>query len=135
MPTTDLSAQLGAATRDPVLLRAALALHRNRLDEAEPLLKGHLRADPFDVAAIRMLAELAARFGVGEEAGFAPAHALTHAPAYTPAPRARALPAPAAEVTPFLPPRRAAPALPAPLASQGNLALKAEVEDSDWSSF
>jgi len=61
--TTDLPDQLAAATRDPALLRAALALRQNRLDEAEPLLKAHLRADPFDVAAIRMLAELAARIG------------------------------------------------------------------------
>lgn len=55
--------QLIAATRDPVLLRAALALHENRLQEAEPLLKATLRDDPFNVAAIRMLAELAARIG------------------------------------------------------------------------
>ncbi|HWU01804.1 MAG TPA: sulfotransferase [Novosphingobium sp.] len=80
MPTTDLSAQLGAATRDPVLLRAALALHRNRLDEAEPLLKGHLRADPFDVAAIRMLAELAARVGRPRDAETLLRRALELAP-------------------------------------------------------
>ncbi len=54
---------LAVATRNPRLLSAALALHDNRLDEAEPLLKQHLRDDPFDAAAIRMLAELAARIG------------------------------------------------------------------------
>jgi len=63
MDPADLSSQLVAATRDPLLLRAALALHQNRLAEAEPLLKHHLKANPFDVAAIRMLAELAARIG------------------------------------------------------------------------
>jgi tetratricopeptide (TPR) repeat protein len=63
MTTPDLSHRLAAATRDPALLRAAVALRQNRLDEAEPLLKNHLKTDPFDVAAIRMLAELAARIG------------------------------------------------------------------------
>ncbi len=49
--------------RDPRLLEAALALHDNRLNEAEPLLRMHLKQNPFDVAAIRMLAELAGRIG------------------------------------------------------------------------
>ncbi|MDE2302156.1 MAG: sulfotransferase [Sphingomonadales bacterium] len=44
-------------------MRAALALHRDRLAEAEPLLRACLRSDPFDVAAIRLMAELAARLG------------------------------------------------------------------------
>jgi tetratricopeptide (TPR) repeat protein len=43
------------------LIDAALALHDNRLSDAEPLLKGHLKTDPFDARAIRMLAELAGR--------------------------------------------------------------------------
>ena len=38
-------------------------MNENRLDVAERLLKPHLKEDPFDVAAIRMLAELAARIG------------------------------------------------------------------------
>ncbi len=45
------------------LIDAALALHDNRLSDAEPLLKQHLKDDPFDVQAIRMLAELAGRIG------------------------------------------------------------------------
>jgi len=45
------------------LVEAALALHDNRLEVAEPLLKRHLKADPFDARAIRMLAELAGRIG------------------------------------------------------------------------
>jgi tetratricopeptide (TPR) repeat protein len=63
MTSPDLSRHLSAATRDPALLHAALALRQNRLADAEPLLKTHLKAQPFDVAAIRMLAELAARVG------------------------------------------------------------------------
>src|SRR3990170_6049666 len=47
----------------PRLIEAALALHDNRLDVAERMLKAHLKADPFDARAIRMLAELAARLG------------------------------------------------------------------------
>ena len=52
-----------AATRDPLLINAALALLDNRLGEAEPLLRDRLKRDPYDYCAIRMLAELAARIG------------------------------------------------------------------------
>ena len=38
-------------------------MHENRLDIAERILKPHLKEDPFDVRAIRMLAEVAARIG------------------------------------------------------------------------
>ncbi len=44
-------------------MTAALALQENRINDAEPLLRAHLKDDPFDVAAIRMLAEVAARIG------------------------------------------------------------------------
>jgi predicted Zn-dependent protease len=44
-------------------MEAAAAMHDNRLDVAERILKPHLKEDPFDVRAIRMLAELAARIG------------------------------------------------------------------------
>ncbi len=50
-----------AATRDPRLLAPAAALVENRIPEAEALLRAHLRAQPTDVAALRMLAEVAAR--------------------------------------------------------------------------
>ena len=40
-----------------------MALNENRLEIAERILKPHLKEDPFDAAAIRMLAELAARIG------------------------------------------------------------------------
>ncbi len=52
-----------AGVRNPQLMAAALALFENRLHDAEPVLKAHLKQDPFDVAAIRMLAELAGRIG------------------------------------------------------------------------
>lgn len=48
---------------DPRLIEAALALNENRLEIAERILKPYLKEDPFDAAAIRMLAELAARIG------------------------------------------------------------------------
>jgi tetratricopeptide (TPR) repeat protein len=51
------------STRDPRLLAPAAALCENRIPEAERLLKEHLKQFPTDVAAIRMLAEVAARLG------------------------------------------------------------------------
>ncbi len=51
------------STRDPRLLAPAAALCDNRIPEAEKLLKQHLLKFPTDVAAIRMLAEVAARLG------------------------------------------------------------------------
>lgn len=50
-----------AATRDPRLLAAAAALCDNRIPEAEARLRTHLARHPNDVAALRMLAEAAAR--------------------------------------------------------------------------
>ena len=47
----------------PRLIEAAAALNENRLDVAERILKPHLKDNPFDAAAMRMLAELAARIG------------------------------------------------------------------------
>ncbi|MEZ5922408.1 MAG: sulfotransferase, partial [Parvularculaceae bacterium] len=52
-----------ATTKDPELLDAGKALHENRLAVAERSLKSYLKRSPTDVAAIRMLAELAARIG------------------------------------------------------------------------
>ena len=52
---------LKAATRDPRLQAAAAALCENRIPEAEALLRAHLAERPNDVAALRMLAEVAAR--------------------------------------------------------------------------
>ena len=66
----------------PRLVEAALALHDNRLGEAEPLLKGYLKADPFDVRAIRMLAELAGRIGRYKDAETLLRRALELAPGF-----------------------------------------------------
>ncbi len=54
---------LKASTRDPRLMAAAGALCDNRIPEAEALLRRHLLEHPTDIAAIRMLAEVAARLG------------------------------------------------------------------------
>jgi acetylornithine deacetylase/succinyl-diaminopimelate desuccinylase-like protein/Flp pilus assembly protein TadD len=55
--------QIRYSTKDPKLMTPALALSENRIPEAEALLREHLRHYPTDVAAIRMLAEVAARIG------------------------------------------------------------------------
>jgi predicted Zn-dependent protease len=54
---------LKASTRDPRLLEAAAALCDNHIGPAEALLRAHLKQHPTDIAAIRMLAEVAARLG------------------------------------------------------------------------
>lgn len=54
---------INAAMRNPAMLAAAEALAENRLHDAEPLLKARLKQNPFDVVAMRMLAELAGRIG------------------------------------------------------------------------
>ena len=54
---------LKASTRDPRLLAAGAALCENRIPEAEALLRRHLHEHPTDIAALRMLAEVAARIG------------------------------------------------------------------------
>ena len=56
------------SVRDPALLEAGEALAADRLPEAEARLKARLQQQPTDVAAIRMLAELAVRVGRTEEA-------------------------------------------------------------------
>ena len=67
----------------PALVEAALALHDNRLSDAEPLLKQQLKHDPFDVAAMRMLAELAGRIGRYRDAEVLLRRAIELSPAFT----------------------------------------------------
>lgn len=55
--------QIRTSTSDPVLMNAAAALCANKLAPAEAMLREHLKAQPTDVAAIRMLAEVGARLG------------------------------------------------------------------------
>ncbi|MDQ3246478.1 MAG: sulfotransferase [Pseudomonadota bacterium] len=54
---------IAASTRDPELLGAGKALVDNDLPQAESILRPLLHRSPTDVAAIRMMAELAARVG------------------------------------------------------------------------
>ena len=58
-----MSEAIAPSLQNPRLMTAALALYDNRLSDAEPLLRAHLKDDPFDVYAMRMLAELAGRIG------------------------------------------------------------------------
>ncbi len=84
--TQDASSRaIDAAIRDPQLMAAALALYENRLHDAEPVLKAHLKRDPFDVAAIRMLAELAGRIGRYPDAENLLRRAVELAPTFAPA--------------------------------------------------
>ena len=72
-----------AATRDPELLRAADALVSGELAVAEPILRQRLKRAPTDVAAIRMLAELASRLGRYGDAEKLLRRALDLAPGFT----------------------------------------------------
>ena len=74
-----------SALRNPELMAAGLALYENRLHDAEPILKSHLKRNPFDVAAIRMLAELAGRIGRYPDAENLLRRAVELAPAFVPA--------------------------------------------------
>ncbi len=57
-----------ASTQDPRLLHPALALVEGRIAQAEALLRAHLKRYATDVAALRMLAEVAARLGRNADA-------------------------------------------------------------------
>jgi Tfp pilus assembly protein PilF len=70
---------------DPRLRRAAVAMNRNDIPQAEQLLKAHLHDRPTDVPAIRMLAEVAMRVGRDEEARNLLERALELAPGFRPA--------------------------------------------------
>lgn len=74
--------EIRASAHDPYLQEAALALFDNRLSDAEPLLRARLKADPFDVAAIRMLAEVAGRIGRYKDAEKLLRRALDLAPGF-----------------------------------------------------
>jgi tetratricopeptide (TPR) repeat protein len=71
------------ATHDPRLMSAALALAENRIPEAEAQLREHLKRHPTDVAAIRMLAEVAARIGRVNDAEILLARCVELAPGFT----------------------------------------------------
>jgi tetratricopeptide (TPR) repeat protein len=77
---TSYAEQARFSINDPRLLEAGAALSGNRIPEAEALLKRHLKQHPTDVAAIRMLAEVALRLGRNVDAGKLLARCLELAP-------------------------------------------------------
>jgi tetratricopeptide (TPR) repeat protein len=68
---------------DPRLIEAAMAMNQNRLEIAERILKPYLKEDPYDAAAVRMLAELAARVGRWKDAESLLRRAVELAPGWT----------------------------------------------------
>ena len=78
-----LERALGEAVRNPALLGAADALLDNDLPAAERILRAYLHDDPLDVAAIRMMAELAGRLGRYADAEKLLRRALELAPSFS----------------------------------------------------
>ncbi|HEX8261965.1 MAG TPA: tetratricopeptide repeat protein, partial [Allosphingosinicella sp.] len=79
----DVEAALAASVRDPRLMQAGLALAEGQLAVAERLLRSHLKEKPTDIAAIRMMAELAGRLGRYGDAEHLLRRALELAPGFT----------------------------------------------------
>jgi predicted Zn-dependent protease len=71
-----------AATHDPRLVEAAAALVANDLPVAEARLRAHLSHHPTDIAALRMLAEVAGRLRRYRDAEQLLAHCLELAPSF-----------------------------------------------------
>ncbi len=78
-----LEQRLAQAARDPQLLRAGQALATNDLPTAEGILRPYLHQRPTDIAAIRMMAELAARIGRLTDSENLLRRALELAPGFT----------------------------------------------------
>jgi tetratricopeptide (TPR) repeat protein len=74
-----------ASTQDPRLLIPASALVEGRIAQAEALLRAHLKQYPTDVAALRMLAEVAVRLGRNADAEVLLERCLELAPSFDPA--------------------------------------------------
>lgn len=75
-------AAIGATIHDEAMVAAALALAEDRLPDAEGALRQRLREDATDVAAIRMLAEVAGRIGRYDDAEKLLSRALQLAPGF-----------------------------------------------------
>jgi tetratricopeptide (TPR) repeat protein len=80
-----------AATREPGLAPAAAALAEGRAEEAEKLLKAHVRLTPGDLHATWLLAEAAMRVGRVVEAEAVLNHCLDAAPGFAEARHALAI--------------------------------------------
>jgi tetratricopeptide (TPR) repeat protein len=80
---SDADGTLARSVRDPRLMQAGLALVEGRLAAAEALLRPHLREKPTDIAAIRMMAELAGRLGRYKDSEALLRRALELAPGFT----------------------------------------------------
>jgi len=78
-------AAVEASVADPVLMEAGKALVEGDLRCAEQALRPRLKEDPFDVAAMRMMAELAGRLGRYRDAEALLRRALELAPGFKPA--------------------------------------------------
>lgn len=81
--TSSVDEALTASVRDPRLMEAGLALVEGRLAVAERLLRPHLKEKPTDIAAIRMMAELAGRLGRYADSETLLRRALDLAPGFT----------------------------------------------------
>jgi tetratricopeptide (TPR) repeat protein len=79
----DVDSALAGSVRDPRLMQAGLALVEGQLAVAERLLRPHLKEKPTDIAAIRMMAELAGRLGRYGDAENLLRRALELAPGFT----------------------------------------------------
>jgi tetratricopeptide (TPR) repeat protein len=75
-------AAVRATAFDPQMIAIADAMLENDLPTAEPLLRARLKSQPFDVAAIRLMAELAARIGRLKDSETLLSRALELAPAF-----------------------------------------------------
>ncbi len=71
-----------AVVSDRHMIEAATALYDNKLPDAETILRAQLKAFPTDIAAIRMLAEIAARLERYDEAERLLSRALALAPSF-----------------------------------------------------
>ncbi len=67
----------------PRLVEAAIAMNENDLPRAEPLLRAQLKEFPFDVASIRLFAELAGRIGRYKDSENLLRRALELSPSFT----------------------------------------------------
>jgi tetratricopeptide (TPR) repeat protein len=76
------AAHIKAATKDPRLMEAAAALVENNLPVADSRLRKHLQSYPTDVAALRMLAEVAGRLRRYAEAQELLERCLTLSPSF-----------------------------------------------------